>query len=525
MPAASGGMFLAAAVFRFLALNGFPNDQYEHLAGAQQMLFGEWPTKDFLDPGMPLMYAVSAAAQLLLGRTLFAEAALNASAFGLAAACTLAGAYRVSRSLAIAAAVAVLAVLIFPRPYAYPRVLVTAVGPLAMWAFASRPTLPRMAGLAATVVIAFLFRHDYAAYVGVGAFTTLIVTPADGWRQRLTRVVIFGVLVVLMLAPYILFLGGPGAFADSIRSFLAYGGRHTARTALDLRNLGTASEARLFYGFQALPFAVLAWLTVDRIRRRAPAADTVLMLPLAVLAIAANYFLIRDPLSERLPDAVVPNMLAFAWLAGRALRAAPLPARWVAIAVVAIAGVVGADAVVAVGHTPEQLDRTGLLDGGIPNIAGLLGARTAELTDRFSDRQVPDGRIIRLFPFIEYLDRCSTIRHRLFVAGYAPEVFVYAHRMFAGGQKVFLDGSFASVADQQGIVDRMRRQVVLFAMLHTDDVEQWRAAFPQVDVFVESQFTPMTEIPVSSNRTVRVLVNPSIPPVGVDAVTRWPCYR
>ena len=113
---AAGCLFVATALFRYLALTGFPNDEYEHLAGAQQMLFGEWPTRDFFDPGMPLMYAVSAGAQLLLGRTLFAEAVLDFSMLGLAAACTLVGAHRVSRSLLIAAAVAILSVLIFPRP-------------------------------------------------------------------------------------------------------------------------------------------------------------------------------------------------------------------------------------------------------------------------------------------------------------------------------------------------------------------------------------------------------------------------
>lgn len=89
--AALAVLFGGTASFRFMALSrGFTNDHFIHLANAQQMLFGEWPTRDFLDAGMPLMYVASALAQQVLGRTLFAEAMLVAVAFGLAAVLTAA---------------------------------------------------------------------------------------------------------------------------------------------------------------------------------------------------------------------------------------------------------------------------------------------------------------------------------------------------------------------------------------------------------------------------------------------------
>ena len=45
-------------VFRFLSLPGFSNDHFVHLSGAAQMLLGDWPVRDFVDPGLPLMYVV-----------------------------------------------------------------------------------------------------------------------------------------------------------------------------------------------------------------------------------------------------------------------------------------------------------------------------------------------------------------------------------------------------------------------------------------------------------------------------------
>ena len=71
-------MFAFIVALRFLTTTSFSNDEYVSLAGAQQMLFGEWPTRDFLDTGAPLMYTASAAAQLVFGRNLFAEAMMTA---------------------------------------------------------------------------------------------------------------------------------------------------------------------------------------------------------------------------------------------------------------------------------------------------------------------------------------------------------------------------------------------------------------------------------------------------------------
>ena len=45
-----------AASRRFLGLVGFSTDQYVSLTGAQQMLFGDLPTRDFLDPGQAMLF-------------------------------------------------------------------------------------------------------------------------------------------------------------------------------------------------------------------------------------------------------------------------------------------------------------------------------------------------------------------------------------------------------------------------------------------------------------------------------------
>ena len=130
-------------------------------------------------------------------------------------------------------------------------------------------------------------------------------------------------------------------------------------------------------------------------------------------------------------------------------------------------------------------------------------------------------------PFFEYLDRCTTIEHRLFVAGYAPELFTYARRLFAGGHGQFIQGYQISPSTQQRIVERMERQFVLFALMVGDEERQWRAESVTVDAFIRANFEPMAEIPLGDNGIMRVLVRTGADAVrtGTDKTTGWACYR
>ena len=125
---AAGGVFVGTWLIRFLALTGFPNDHFFHLAPAQQMLAGELPSRDFVDPGQPLMYLVSFLARLAVDSPLLAEAIVVSTAFGLAAVLTLYAAFSVSGSLSIAVVVTVAEIALFPRTYHYPKLLLLAAG-------------------------------------------------------------------------------------------------------------------------------------------------------------------------------------------------------------------------------------------------------------------------------------------------------------------------------------------------------------------------------------------------------------
>ena len=124
--AASIGVFIATFVWRFLTFTGFSNDHYAHLALAQQILLGERPIRDFSDPGWPLTYVISAAAWYLMGDTMAIEWAIVTTGFAVGAAFTVVAAHRLSGSLTAAIFLAALELVIFPRTYSYPKMLVSA---------------------------------------------------------------------------------------------------------------------------------------------------------------------------------------------------------------------------------------------------------------------------------------------------------------------------------------------------------------------------------------------------------------
>jgi hypothetical protein len=182
---AAGAAFAVTLAWRFLTFTGFTNDHYAHVALAQQWLLGDRPVRDFVDPGWPLTYLLSAAAWRLGGDAMWIEWALTATALGIAAACTLIAAYRLSGSLAIAGLVTALEIVIFPRTYSYPKLVAYAAAACVLAAMAARPSWARIFAAAALTAAAFLLRHDHGLYIGIAsAVCVAVVRSREGVRLR-----------------------------------------------------------------------------------------------------------------------------------------------------------------------------------------------------------------------------------------------------------------------------------------------------------------------------------------------------
>lgn len=510
---------------RFLALVGFPNDHFLYLAPAQQMLAGELPSKDFVDPGTPLMYAVSAAARLAVESPLLAEALVVSTAFALAAALTVYAAFRASGSVAIAVLVTIAEVAMFPRAYHYPKLLLYAAGVLAIWRYIDQPPPRRATLVAACVVIAFLFRHDHGVYLAAAAITAAALAGPGG-RQRMIQIAEIVALVAVFIVPYVLYVEATTGIEQHIASGVAYSRVEMERTTLawppfDLRSIWSPENGRvwLFYTFHLLPLVAVAAAVSRRMRGTTHGHDEwPKILALSVLAIAVNLALLRDPLQGRLPDVAVPACILAAWLMPQAwyIGTARVAVRALVIVVAAISGI----GVNVVGIPAEQANRAGFLSSR-PRLVAQARERVAELRAPFAPRQLPSRIIQDLVPFLEYLRRCTAPDHRLFVAGDAPEIYVFARRLFAGGQPALRAGFFSTIADQRRLVLRMRRQQVPLALVLT---EADRTVFPLVIAELETEFRPLVEIPVEGRGNVVVRIHRRFPTHGVDPATKLPCF-
>ena len=520
---------LVVGAFRFLSLSGFNNDHYVHFAAAQQIAMGEWPSRDYVELGLPLMELLSAVPfWLFRDAPLFGEALLVAMMFALAAVFTLYAARRLTASWWIALLVVALEVVIFPRTYSYPKVLAYAAGLLAMWRYVDRPSLSRMLQLAIAVVVAFGLRYDHGIYVGIGGLLTVVaVSMPLGRVETLSKAASFAGIVLLLVMPYVVYLQVHEGFWQHIvrgidlQAVESSRGRTIPAFTFDNGLFVSNAVPWLFFVFHLLPVAaaIAVWVCWRQQGWRERAA----VVPLIVVALLANFGLIRDTVSARLPDAVVPVSMLLGWLVAVMLRLRPSPARsltWIAAATVVVFTMASAT---AVGATKEQLEKAEML-GSPVRLWGHVHSRIAQLHERFPASQMPSRVVARLVPFLHYVDRCLGPRDHILIPGFAPEVAVWSRRPFAGGQIWFQPELLSSDEDHRLVMSRLQVQRVPVAVLLLPSSDALAASFPELGRYLRDHFPEMTPLEGDEDERVTIAFDPQIA-VGRDHDTGWYCYR
>src|ERR1051325_3761700 len=195
----------AAFGFRLIDVRDLSNDHYMHLAWAQQVLLGEVPGRDFVDPGLPGMYTLSAIVQWLSPGP-FSEAALSCALLGVAAAVTCVVAADLTGSLLFGVLAAILEILLYPRLYPYPKILVPAVALLLIQQYVKRPGRRGIVLMALWADVAVLLRHDLGIYAAAGTGVALVWTNWGQPRQIGRALGEFAAAVTALMLPYIVFV-------------------------------------------------------------------------------------------------------------------------------------------------------------------------------------------------------------------------------------------------------------------------------------------------------------------------------
>jgi len=198
-------VFVIAFSVRFASLDTLTGDDHYTLWKAASFLKGDRPFRDFVDLGDPLYWGMTTAAQAVSGYRVVGEVVLGMALEALAFTIAFSLAWRATGSLAAAAVLTALALLVARRElYSYPKIFLYPLGLWFCWRYIDRPTLLRAVALALGVAVAFGYRHDHGAYVGAGAAAACL---AAHWPEGPRRIVMawlrVGAVVLLFLAPYL----------------------------------------------------------------------------------------------------------------------------------------------------------------------------------------------------------------------------------------------------------------------------------------------------------------------------------
>ena len=540
--AVGGLVAFVTFVFRFNtlggSLGGFDNDHFIYLIRTDVVLAGEQPLRDFVDAELrgawpALTYSVSAWAQQIGGRTLLPEAYLSAGALALATAVVFALALRFSRRWSVAVLAAAVTIVMSPKLYNYPKVLMLALG---IWTLAEAivsPSLLRLGALAAVTVAAALFRHDFALYIAAAAVAAFVARDAGEWKTAARTVGIYAALTLTLAVPSIVWVqvyeGIPAYIAGSLASVAV----ERARTQLYLPSLDLAApfsgESLLlvtYYAFWAVPaVAAAAWIArvVRQSSSRLSVAERAAGAGLLAMAILANMSFLRANLAERFGDVAVPIVLLAAWTVGTAAWTSPVARGWVTLVPVLLL-IQMFVAAYAFSDVRRELDTSGLSDS-----VGKISRRYAAVRDEL--RALPPASWQNTAPSgvlaaAAYVAQCTSPDDRILVTGPTHEVPVLARRRFAAGQAMFKLSLYTSERDQERALARLEQQSVPLVLADIRDFEGgFLSDYPLIARHLAERYREAGTIDVDEEPRLRVFVDARRTPSRLDARFGLPCFQ
>jgi hypothetical protein len=520
---------LVAVVLRVLSSPDLSNDHFMHMAYAQQLLFGELPGRDFVDPGMPLAYVLSAGVQLL-HKGPFSELVFSAVMLGIAAAVTCVAAHRLSGSWVLAAVLSLLEIAFQPRLYSYPKILVPAVAVVLIQRYLAAQSRSRLAMVGVWAAASTLLRHDYAVYVVAAVGCALLVAHWRAWRQLLEAAATFVVATVLALLPYLIYVQWAEGIGEHLRRSVEFGKADQHQLVFELpvgslsEGLGrTNSIAILFYAGYALALLLAVQLWARRHEPREQRAAVA-----AVLGLLASYlaFMLRYPIDQRIPDMAAVLSLAAAAAAGGVLVAGSsrmglaiwARATFATVTAILLAGTIGAVWVLA--KVPEMIDKTGV-HAGVRGLRETFQARAANSLDWpwsgiWPTRDFP--------PAIPYLDACTEPGDSLLITWRAPEYNFFARRRFAAGHAEFLaPRAFTTLADQAQMLAWLERHHVPIALINLATDEEFARTYPLIQAYLKANYTPAGQFTIYDDSEIVVAVRNGLHAAGTWGPEDWPC--
>jgi len=513
-----------AFAYRLMLVRDLTNDHYMHLAWAQQVLFGQLPGRDFVDPGMPLMYSLSAIVQWMAPGP-FNEALLTCTLLALAAAATLVVTTDLTGSLLVGIVATACEVALEPRLYSYPKILVPAVALLLMQHYVRRPSRGRIAWLAAWTAVAVLLRHDLGVYVAAGMGAGLITVHATDLRRMVRALTEYAVAVIVIMLPYVVFVQWSEGLFEHLHAAVEFAKGEAHQRFLSppgfpfwtnpggLASWGqTDAAVFLFYAAHLLALVCIVLLVTSR---RSPSEQTPVAAAGAAMLLLYLAVVLRHPIESRMPDIGAMLAIMGGWVIAESARRGAVAA-WAVATVVAVSlanvwilanlGARIRDTDVANG--PGAMERT---------LESVKRAGTVWPWERFW----PAGEMPVA---VRYLNACTTRADAVLLTWAAPEYYFFSRRQFGAGHALFLPpDAFTTEHDQERMLAQIRRERIPVVLINETRRGEFAKAYPKVERYVTDEYRPAGQFDIRDGSRITVAIGRKFKASGTYEAEGWPC--
>ena len=107
---------------------------------------------------------------------------------------------------------------------------------------------------------------------------------------------------------------------------------------------------------------------------------------------------------------------------------------------------------------------------------------------------------------------------------FAPELFFYSGRMFAGGQVTMSPGYFVTDGDASLMLERLEREDVPLVIMDSDTQGELDSHFPRITALVRSRYREAGTVPVGTEKRLILLADTSRQVANRFGRSGLPCF-
>ena len=129
------------------------------------------------------------------------------------------------------------------------------------------------------------------------------------------------------------------------------------------------------------------------------------------------------------------------------------------------------------------------------------------------------------YKVIRYVRDCTAQNEPLLVLWYAPDLYYYSDRPFAGRLPFYMEGYWSSERLERQNIDVIERDRPAIALIESDREVTDLYTYPHLSAYLAESYHQIGTLSSEEDRTIRVLARNDRIPASIDPGSGWPCYR